>query len=173
MKLTLLLAFITFSFYCYSQTDKANTKISKDNFTIEYPKPWRLDTSRMMGTELIAFSPLENSQDKFSENVNVIIQDLGGKNIDLEKYKQITEQEIATMVADGKVIESFIVKNSKNNFFKIVYTMTQNTRRQKIISVCFIKDNKAYLATFTSELDKYDAYKKIGDEILNSFSLTN
>jgi hypothetical protein len=173
MKLTLILIFITFSFYCCSQSNKAETVISKDNFTIEYPKPWRLDTSKIMGTEFIAFSPLEDSADKFSENVNVIIQNLSGQNIDLEKYKQITEQQITTIMTDGKVFESSIVKTNKNNYFKIVYAMTQNERRLKFISVCFIKDDKAYLATFTCELDKYDSYKKIGEEILNSFSLTN
>ncbi|MBK7681894.1 MAG: hypothetical protein IPJ26_05200 [Bacteroidetes bacterium] len=39
-----------------------------------------------MGTSFIIFSPLENDEDKFKENVNLLMQDLTGQNIDLDKY---------------------------------------------------------------------------------------
>jgi hypothetical protein len=74
------------------------------------------------------------------------------------------------MLTDGKVFESSIVKGERE-YFKAIYAMTQGKFRLKITSVCFIKNNKAYLATFTTEIEKYDLYKKEGEEILNSFSL--
>jgi len=125
-----------------------------------------------MGPELFVFSPLENQNDKFSENVNVIIQDLAGQNIDLKKYKQITEGQLTNMATDGKIVESSIVKGNKGDYYKIIYSRTQGNFRLKITSLCYIKNDKAYLVTFTSEFDKYDQYNKIGQEILNSFSLT-
>jgi hypothetical protein len=124
-----------------------------------------------MGTEFFVFSPLENENDKFSENVNGIIQDLSGQNIDLEKYKQITDKQLTDMATDGQVFESAIVKTEKMEYFKTTYAMTQGKLRLKITSICFIKDDKAYLVTLSSEFDKYDSYKKVGEEILNSFSL--
>jgi hypothetical protein len=173
MKIILLLTFITVSLCGYSQTDSSIERIifEKGNFKIQYPKSWRLDTSKIMGTELFIFSPLENDADKFSENVNVIIQDLTGQNIDLEKYKQITEQQLANMATDSKVFESSIIKTDKRNYYKIVYAMTQGKFRLKISSVCFINNNKAYLATFSSEIDIYDNYQKVADDILGSFNL--
>ena len=118
------------------------------------------------------FSPLENELDKFSENVNVSIQNLTGQNIDLVQYKQITDKQVTDLATDGKIFESSLVKTNKGELFRITYGMTQGKFRLKITSVCFISNDKAYLATFSSELDKYDNYKKVGEQILSSFSLT-
>jgi len=158
---------------CYSQADKANEMMSfaKDNYKFQYPKSWRLDTLTKWGPELFVFSPLEGESDKFSENVNVSIQNLGGQNIDLTQYKQITDKQVEDLATDGEIFESSIVKTSKGEFFRITYAMTQGKFRLKITTVCLISDDRAYLATFSSELDKYDNYKKIGEQILSSFSL--
>jgi hypothetical protein len=125
-----------------------------------------------MGTELFVFSPLENETDKFSENVNIIIQNLSGQNINLEKYKQITERQLFDLANDCKVFESSIVKKNKKEYFKTTYAMTQGKFRLKITSICFIENEKAYLATFSSEFDKHEQYKNVGEKILNSFCLT-
>jgi PsbP len=174
MKLILTLIFFASTYCGYSQTDTSNqlTNFTKENYKLQYPKSWTLDTSGIMGTELFVFSPLENESDKFKENVNVIIQNLKGQNIDLDKYKQITDAQIANMAADIKVFVSSKIKTEKGEFYKIIYAMTQGNFRLKISSYCYIKNEKAYLVTFTSEFDKYEQYKKVGEKILTSFSLT-
>src|SRR6187399_948979 len=120
MKITLILTFIAFTFCGYSQTDTTNQKESfiKDNYQIQYPKSWRVDTSGQMGTKLFIFSPLENETDKFSENANLIIQDLGDQNIDLEKYKEITDKQLIELATDGVVFESVVVKTDDRDYFK-------------------------------------------------------
>jgi len=66
---------LTLTFSGFSQIDNTTEKISfsKDNYKIQYPKSWRLDTSKVMGTEFFVFSPLENNTDKFKENASLII----------------------------------------------------------------------------------------------------
>ena len=174
MKLTLFLILIILTNCCYSQADTANQMISfeKDNYKLQYPKSWRLDTLTKLGPELFVFSPLEDESDKFSENVNISIQNLRGQNIDLAQYKQITDKQVEELATEGKIFESSIVKTNKGEIFRITYGMTQGKFRLKITTICFIRDDKAYLATFSSELDKYDNYKKVGEQILSSFSLT-
>jgi serine/threonine-protein kinase len=125
-----------------------------------------------MGTEFIIFSPSENENDKFSENVNGLIQNLRGQDIDLGKYKEITDKQLTEMVTDCKVFESSIIKDGNKEYFRTIYSMTQGKLKLKITSICFIKNEKAYLLTFSAEFDKYEQYKKVGDEILSSFSLT-
>jgi len=174
MKLRLVLAFITVTNCCFSQADPTIQLVSfsKDNYQLQYPNSWRLDTSGNLGPALFVFSPLENETDQFRENLNVLVQDLTGQNIDLEKYKQITDKQVTDLATDGKIFESTILKSDKGEFFKITYAMTQGQFRIKITSICFIRNDKAYLATFSSELNKYDSYKNIGEQILSSFSLT-
>ena len=172
MKLTLTSTLLLFTFFCYAQTDTTKTSFIKDNYKIQFPENWRLDTSRFMGTEFYIFSPLENDTDKFSENVNGLIQDLGTQNINIEKYKEITDKQFAEMAPDCNVLESSIIKTNEKEYFKTTYSMTQSIFRLKITSICFIKNSKAYLVTFSAEFDKYEQYKKVGEEIINSFLFT-
>jgi hypothetical protein len=174
MKFIQTLALLALTYSGFSQSDNSTQKInfSKDNYKIQYPKSWNLDTSRMMGTEFFVFSPLENDADKFRENVGLLIQNLAGQNIGLEQYKKITDGQITEMATDGKIFESLVLKSDKGEYYKVTYAMTQGKFRLKITSFCYIKKDKAYLVTFTSAFDQYDQYKKTGVEILNSFSLT-
>lgn len=172
MKLILTLILFLFTHFCFAQSDTTKTIFAKDNYKIQYPKSWRLDTSKIMGTDFFIFAPLENETDNFSENINVIIQDLRNQNIDLEKYKLITDNQINQFATDPKVFESAIIKENNNEYFRIVYAMTQGKARLKITSICLIKNDKAYLATFTTEFNKYGQYNKVGEEILSSFCLT-
>jgi hypothetical protein len=174
MKLIQTLTLLALTYSAFSQIDKSIEKInfSKNNYKIQYPKSWSLDTSRVMGSEFFVLSPLEKDADKFRENAGLVIQNLAGQNIDLEKYKKNTEGQITEMATEGKVFESVVLKSDKGEYYKITYAMTQGKFRLKITTLCYIKNDKAYLITFTSELDKYDQYKKTAEEILNSFSLT-
>lgn len=169
MKVSFVSILFLFIHLSYSQPSNENIIFSKANYKIEYPQNWRLDTSRIMGAEFFIFSPLESQTDKFRENINLLIQDLTGQNIDLVKYKQITERQISEMTVNPKLFESSLIKNKTSDYFKTTYAMTQNNFRLKITSICFIKDEKAYLLTFTSEYDKYDKYEKNCKEILSSF----
>jgi hypothetical protein len=173
MKLGFFLFFSILVDCCFSQAGPTTRMIdfAKGDYKLKYPETWRLDTSGSLGPELFVFSPLENDTDKFSENVNVLIQNLQGQNINLEQYKQITDKQLSDLATDGKIYESSILKTDKGEFFRITYAMTQGKYRIKITSICFIRNDKAYLATFSSEFDKYDNYKEVGEQILSSFSL--
>ncbi len=171
MKIILTTLFLALTTLSYSQTTTQKIEYINQLYQIKYPKNWQLDSSKTMGTDLIIFAPLENESDQFSENVNIIIQNLAGKNIDLEKYKQITDKQFENPAFNIKVSESEIVKIGNESFYMTTYEMTQGKRRLKISSKCFIKNDKAFLVTFTSEIEKYESYKEMGDEILNTFKL--
>jgi hypothetical protein len=166
--LTLTLTHTAFS-QTNTSTEKAN--IVRNAYQVQYPKTWKVDSSRTMGADLFIFSPLENATDKFRENVNIIIQDLKGQNIDLEKYKQISDKQFAELKENIQVFESTVTKLNGKQCYKAMYRLTQGGFKLKVASICYIKDEKAYLTTFTSEIDKYEQYKKAGEEILASFTL--
>ena len=125
-----------------------------------------------MGADLFIFSPLENETDKFRENVNILIQDLRGQNIDLEKYKQISDKQFKQLGENVQIFESTVTTFNGKPCYKASYRLTQGGFKLKIAAICYIKNDKAYLVTFGSEFDKYEQYKKIGEDILASFTLT-
>ena len=119
--------------------------------------------------QLFLFAPLAKEEDKFRTNINVMIQDLAGQNIGLEQYKEISDKQFAGLGASVELTESVVIKKEKKAYFRASYAMTQEQLKVKIISFCLIKNEKAYLITFCTEFEKYEQYKKAGEEILNSF----
>ena len=141
------------------------------DFILQYPETWKADTSKQWGAEVMIFSPIENETDKFSENVNVLIQDLGDQPVSLEYYKEVTEQQISLIATDANIIESTIKKSANGEFYRFTYTMSQGVFKLKITSECYIHNGNAYLLTFTAEIDKFDDYRVIGEKMLDSFEL--
>ena len=92
-------------------------------------------------------------------------------NIDLVKYKEITDNQIVTLLKNAKLFKSEIVTHNDNAYYEVLYQMRQGLFLLKIHSFCFIKNDKAYLITFSTELVKYEAFESIGNEILDSFKL--
>ena len=146
-------------------------KISKKEYSVKAPSDWTIDSSKQMGTDLVIFSMLENGSDKFRENINVLIQNLAGMNINLEKYTAISTGQVKTMAPDAAMVESKTMKAGSTTFQKIIYTATQSGVKLKFEQYYFIANKKAYVITFTAELAKFEIFKPVGEEILNSFVL--
>jgi hypothetical protein len=80
---------------------------------------------------------------------------------------------MADVISNGKIYESKIIQSPKGKYFQMVCSFTQNDRKLKAIQICFIKNEIAYLLTFTSDTSKFGQYKNTAEKILNSFSVNN
>jgi hypothetical protein len=138
-------------------------------FSIQYPKTWELNQSGQMGTSFFLFSSLENDADDFKENVNLIIQDLSGQNIDLNKYTEISTDQIKTMITNSNMLESKRIKTQDEEYHKVIYTGDQGKYKLKFEQYYLIRNNKAYILTLTCEKEKFVNYTDDGESILNSF----
>jgi hypothetical protein len=171
--LTLIFIFSTISGFSQNNPSKQLINFVQEHYKIQYPSSWTLDTSKKMGTDFIVISPKENDTDKFRENVNLLVQDLSGQNIDLNKYAEITQKQIKEMVTDGTIYEAKkMIKPDKSEYYKMVYGMTQGIFKLKFEQYYFIKNDKAFIVTFTAELSNFDSFLNVAEQILNSFVLT-
>lgn len=170
MRIILILTFlITNSIFVFGQTNWKT--VNDNNFTIEYPDNWELNKSGQMGTKFILFSKLSNSSDKFRENVNLIIQDLTGSNIQLDKYVEISENQIKTLVTNGKIIESKRISDKRYEYHKMIYTGKQGVFDLKFIQYYWVLNNKAFVLTFTAEIDEFDDYVQVANGIMDTFKI--
>ena len=122
-----------------------------------------------MGMSFVVFSKLTDPQDQFKENINLLIQDLKGKNMDLNKYVEVSEEQIATMVTNGKLIESKRRNEKGSEFQKVIYTGDQGMYKLKFEQYYWILNEKAYILTLTCEQTQFEKYKLQGEKIMNSF----
>lgn len=147
------------------------TTISREEYKIQSPINWAVDTSKKNGADVFLFSPQESISDKFRENINVLIQNLKGTNIDLDKYTKISETQIKEMAKDAVVIDSKRINKEAASFHKIIYKSTQQSFPLTFEQYYFIRNEKAYVITLTVETDKFISFQKTGEYILNSFTL--
>jgi hypothetical protein len=146
--------------------------LSENNYAIQYPSNWELNQNGQMGTNFILLSSLENKEDQFRENVNLIIQDLTSRNIDLDKYSEISEGQVKTMITNSNLIESKRIKNGNNEYHQLIYTGDQGVYHLKFEQYYWVENEKAYVLTLTCEQSTFSEYKEIGENILNSFLFT-
>ena len=154
LRLTVILFIIT-NLTVFGQSNEWDSLNEKD-YSIQYPEKWDLNKSGQMGTSFILFSQLTSKNDKFKENVNLIIQDLTGHNIDLNKYVEISEGQIKTMITDGNIISSNRIKNKVTEFQKVIYTGKQGIFNLKFEQYYWVQHDKAYVLTLTCEVNEFN-----------------
>ncbi len=147
--------------------------LSENNYAIQYPSNWELNQNGQMGTSFILLSSLENKEDQFRENVNLIIQDLTGRNIDLDKYSEISEGQVKSMITNSNIQESKRIKNGNKEYHQLIYTGDQGQYHLKFEQYYWVEKEKAYVLTLTCQQNTFANFKEIGENILNSFSFTN
>ncbi|MEO0582050.1 MAG: PsbP-related protein [Bacteroidota bacterium] len=144
--------------------------LSFDQYTMTYPSDWEADTSGQLGTRFFIFSPLANESDAFRENVNLVIQDLTGYDMDLDQYAEISEGQIQTAITEGQIISSERKEKDGQAYHQMIYTGKQGIFDLKFEQHYWVKDNQAFVLTFTCEEKAFDAYQATGEKMLGSFA---
>ena len=185
----ILLLFTSFTsfgqkIYTKNSKQKPSTKhynnweiLSKENYSIKYPPSWELNTSGEMGTSFILFSPLISKSEKFRTNINLIIQDLKGFDIDsqtinLKEYSErsITEIKKQNIKSGGKIISSDLIKVNGISHQKIIYTgVSKEGLKLQYEQYYWVQKNKAYVLTLTCQDYNFTDYQATGEKILDSF----
>ncbi len=168
-KIILALILIT-TLRTFGQSNKWKS-LHEKNYSIEYPEKWELNRSNEMGTSFIIFSELTSEKDQFRENVNLVVQDLTGQNIDLDKYIKLSESQIKTLITDGNIISSDRFNKKGYEFHKLVSTGKQGVFNLKFELYIWVQNNKAYVLTLTCEMSEFNNFKNEGEKILDSFKI--
>ncbi len=142
---------------------------AEEEFEIDYPSTWRLDASKSMGPVVFFYSPPADEDDQFQENVNLLIQDLGGEEIGLKEYTKLTKEQVKDWEAD--IVRMDQIKDTKDGIPEGIYEYKANQFGMElhILQRVKIKDGKAYLLTYTAGQDSYDEYLEAAEGILGSF----
>ena len=141
-------------------TDSAN------KFTVNYPKEW---VHKETVNSVLFLSPKENDNDNFQENVNILLQDLSEKPMNLEQYTTLSKKMIKENAPSSAIISSTPTTFAGQRSVETIYTMTFEGRAMKLKQTWFIKNKTAYVLTFTAEQSKYDKYEPTATAIINSF----
>lgn len=167
-KLFLILLMTIQTIYCQTISKSNLTKLNKSDFNITYPNNLKLDESGKNGTVFFLFTEKTNPNDNFIENINLIIQDLSKMGINLDKYVEISEKQIVEI---GKISESKRMTKESIEFQRIIFDTSLNNLNLKFIQYYFIKNDKAYVLTFTCNKEEFITYSEEMENVMKSFTL--
>lgn len=141
--------------------------IKGDNYTISYSSDWKLDETVRNNVEFsLVQTPVSG---KFRNNINLLVQDLHGTGIDLIEYTQISVEQINE---NGKLIGSQKKIIGNIEFQEMTFEAFMKGFDLKFLQYYFIKDEKAYVLTFTALKNEFDNLIPEALKIMNSFQVT-
>ena len=156
---------ILFSFNLILQQDFQEFKSEKYGFSLKYPVGWEIQD---VGKGEAFVRPSENSAEEFRENVNILIQDIG--KFTLDQYAERTYKSTVKTFGEKSIIsfnKDYYLLGQKSNEF--VFYMDIQGYKLKVKQYWFVKNQKAYLFTYTADVKKYIKYEEIAKRIIDSF----
>ena len=160
--LAIILGFCSVSLFAAEQNQIYKSLLF--DFEISYPQDWQV--KEISGVTAF-ISPLDDAGDKFSENVNIVIEDISAYQMSAKQYAK--EADKNWLVADGKlkIIDfSQVMLNGEEAYCTIAENDNLKFKQYKIV-----KDKKAYVLTYTGQPDGFSKFQDIADNIIKTFKV--
>jgi len=148
-----------------SLNDPNFKEIKKDNYSIKVHQDWMVDLYPISEIDLYIYMDLE---DEFTENINLLIRDLGTSNMTLD---EIVKNERADLETLATIISSERIVLPNKEYQRIVMTSPFYGENLKFIQHYILKDSRVYVLTFTSLERDFNQYEKIAEQIMQSFTV--
>lgn len=140
---------------------------NKNNIRIKYPSSWaKLNDTR---TTFLIIRPIEKSGQVFRENINLIISDNQG--LDIDKYNKAArhqlqkrligykEEKVGTVLLDGKL------------FHQVNYEHQLGNLNLKVLYYFFVRKNKVYQFTCSTTKENYTTFMPIFEFMMKSLKI--
>ena len=136
-------------------------KIKVENAEIDVPLGWFAQYTKQPQLFFL-YSPLEGDYDDFQENCNLMKEKLPGK-YSMEDYMK------ASINAVKDVYTELVVEETGKNYY--IFSGIVSDTEVKQIQYYYIKNNIAYILTFTAAPETFADYFAIFKKIAESFKI--
>ncbi|MDR2773330.1 MAG: hypothetical protein LBC19_01075 [Tannerella sp.] len=134
-----------------------------EDFVIRYPPDWEI-RENMNGTVVCLLSRPASGGDLFRENVNLVTERLT-EDMGIDKYASLSMRKIGNKY-EIKEQKKYVAGGQESYHVRFA-----GADRLQIEQKYFLKGKKAFIVTFTYELQESDKIKDTGDKIINSFGI--
>jgi len=140
-------------------------------FSIDYPTSWDKDKEINPYAIISFLAPLEDTSDDFTENLNIMIDDISSSPMTLEEYSSLSLEQISKMYNDLEIIDDSDTYIGKYPARRLIYTTKQGVYNIKYTQIFTILDDQSYILTFTEEKGLSPSYEIIRNKMINSFNI--
>lgn len=172
----LTMGFLTFVSAEEIQLDRAPEmetvhESERAGYSIKFPSSWDIKTG-IMGTDVIALTPLEDVDDPFRENVNVIFTDLE-LPITREEYYSHNLKALQALLTDFHLEAMDRVDVDGEEAQRFIYTHRIGEIEAKVMQYLLLVNQRAYVITFTTDPDRFDDFSQVFNQVMETFDFTD
>jgi eukaryotic-like serine/threonine-protein kinase len=140
-------------------------------YSVDYPSTWRVKEISKVTTFL---SPRESKEDKFAENVSVVVEDLSGvpQNISLLDYHRKSISNAPRTLPEFKVLEEARTKFNGRDCIAVLYTAKLKGTHFKFKAYLLMVGTDAYTLTFTATEDDFDRFLPEAERMMHSLRVS-
>lgn len=143
---------------------------SSPGFKVNYPDTWsKQNRDDFFATGVVFLSPLEDASDQFKERVSILVENLAD-NTSLAKYTEESLAEIKRL-SDPNVGKAQSIKLGQESGKQIIYAGVENGSVVRRMQTWSVKNNQAYIITYTAKVDSYDTYLPTVKKMIESFGI--
>jgi hypothetical protein len=135
-------------------------------FSMQYPEDWTVDPDNP-GVVVMFLSPLTDG-DQFSENVNVVVEDLGGADLTLDEYIGLAMAQLAPAIENFSLNDEFGDVMGGVDSWILTYSGTQNGLDITWVQEIAVFEGHAYIVTYTGT-DEYLDHRPDAIAMFQSF----
>jgi hypothetical protein len=160
---------LLFIFLCAGLSFAQQNRIYKNNalgYQLEYPFGFKI---RTIGSAIAFSSEVEDRTFAFSPSVNVVVVDLGSGPVDVEDFYKQSKEALERSLGNVKFLEDKKDKLAGISAYRLVYTSRQKKADFKFLQVICVRNNKAYVLTYTALQEQYEKLLKTAQAIIKSF----
>jgi len=141
-------------------------------FSLRYPASWSVIENKD-GAAAIFLSPLENDLDTFKESVNIVVQDLSAKPMNLKEYSETAILQMKLVFEKNlEILESEPASLSGHPAHKFVFIGYGPNVELQYMIVWTVVGEKAYQVTFAAENPlRYEKFLNQVRTLFNSFRI--
>ncbi|MCC6460179.1 MAG: hypothetical protein IT260_06895 [Saprospiraceae bacterium] len=178
-KLSIWFPLLFLGLVAFGQTDSTGTagkktwrKLAHTNFKIHYPVEWALDETGVMGTSFILFAPLDSDKDKFKENINLNMVNLGGTEVvTMEAFAKAAVDQIENYIEGAKVLGTQKKERRGLWYYEIEFTGKQGQLSLHWKQQYWFKGPLVFILTFTAEETAYGKSLPLAEKMLATFEV--
>lgn len=138
-------------------------------YSISYPPTWNITQTGEMSTAFFIKSPAESQTDLFSENINLLIT--AAPNVTSKAFIEASLEQIKNYFTNLNITKSEIIKESGEDVVHLMYSADQGKNHLNFEQKAYLKNDKAYILTYTSGDKISDKIKTEATSVLNSFKV--
>jgi serine/threonine-protein kinase len=138
---------------------------------IDYPETWAKQKHDDILSRRIILIPDDPDSSSERNNLSINVEDLSSATISLSQYTQETVAALKKFSSATEINGPNDVTVSSSQGSKVIFLAVEDGKEQKKMQIWTLRQNKAYIITYTADRDKFDRYVDRVDKIVKSFEI--